>query len=285
MTARYQNGFLLAAGLHVSALVVALALGYAASMERKPAHKVLELVAGEGDNSNVTVAPALGTPGGVKFDLPKPVAPKPQPVTAPPEPAAVEPPPVRPEPAKAAPTTPPATTKSGEKPAKSIATTIRNNMWRAEARGKAAAAKDRAAEQARLAKEEQGRAKSQVKHIDAEGIVKGVMGGSTDNKIGGAGGRALTSSGGPEMVMYFAMLKTRLLEAWEKPGGVSDTLVAEAEFRVAADGSISAVRLIKRSGSGEFDRAVVEAFSRVTMPKRPDARGDTHTLEFRGRDK
>lgn len=285
MTVRYQNGFLLSAGLHTGAIAIALLLGYAASMERKPPQRILELVAGEGDNFGATVAPALGTPGGVKFDLPKPPTPKVQPVIAQPEPTPVEPTPVKPEPVKAAPTAPTATSKTGEKPPKSMATTIRNNMWRAEARGKAAAAKERAAEQARLAKEEQAKAKSQVKHIDAEGIAKGVVGGSTENKIGGAGGKALTSTGGAEMEMYFAMLKARLLEAWEKPGGVSDTMLAEAEFRVAADGSISAVRLIKRSGSAEFDRAVVEAFARVTMPKRPDGRGDTHTLEFRGRDK
>ncbi|MBI5768175.1 MAG: TonB C-terminal domain-containing protein [Verrucomicrobia bacterium] len=284
MTARYQNGFLLSAGLHAAALTAALLLGYAASLERKPPQRILELVAGEGDNFGATVAPALGTPGGVKLDLPKPATPKVQPVIPQPEPAPVEATPVKPEPAKV--TTPPApVTKQGTKAPPTMAQDLRRKLWRAEARGKEAAAKERVAEQARLAKEEQAKARSQVKHIDAEGIAKGVVGGSTENKVGGAGGKALTSSGGTEMEMYFAMLIARVREAWEKPGGVSDSLVAEAEFRVAADGSISGVRLIKRSGSGDFDRAVVEAFSRVTMPKRPDGRGDTHTLEFRGRDK
>lgn len=284
MTARYQNGFLLSAGLHVSIVIVALMLSYAASMERKPTPRILELVAGQGDNFSATEAPALGTPGGVKFDLPKPATPKPLPAIPQPEPAPVEPTPVKPEPAKVA--TPPApVTKQGTKAPPTMAQDLRRKLWRAEARGKEAAAKERAAEQARLAKEEQAKAKNQVKHIDAEGIAKGVIGGSTANKTGGAGGKALTSTGGAELDMYFAMLKSRLLEAWEKPGGVSDSLLAEAEFRVAADGTISGVRLIKRSGSSEFDRAVIEAFSRVTMPKRPDGRGDTHTLEFRGRDK
>ncbi len=284
MTARYQNGFLLSAGLHVGVVVIALVLSFAWREDRKPPVRILELVAGAGDNYGATVAPALGTPGGVKLDLPKPVAPKVQPIT--PEPAVVTPTPPKPEPVKSAPpTTPTATAKQAPKPPQSIATKLRNNLWAAEAKGKKAAAKDRAAEQARLAQEEQARAKSQLKRIDAEGIAKGVIGGSTENKVGGAGGKALTSSGGTEMELYFAMLKARLLEAWERPPGTSDALVAEAEFRLAADGRLSGVRIIRRSGSGEFDRAVVLAFGRVEMPKRPDGKSEMHTLELRGRDK
>ena len=280
MTARLQHGFVLSASLHAFVVVVALLLSYALREERRPQERILELVAGAGDNFGATVAPALGTPGGVKLTLPKPTPPKVESIVPAPEPFAVQPAPPKPEPVKAAPP-PAAVTKQATKAPPTTAQDLRRKLWRAEARGKDAAAKEHAAEVARLTKEQQAKAKSQFKPIDTEGIKNGVIGGSTENKVGGGGGKALTSSGGTEMEMYFAALKSRHMEAWERPAGTSDTLIAEAEFQVSANGKISGVRITRRSGSSEFDRAVIEAFNRVEMPKRPDGKTDTNTLVFR----
>jgi TonB family protein len=86
------------------------------------------------------------------------------------------------------------------------------------------------------------------------------------------------------MEKYFAMLRERLLKALDKPPGLSDTLVAEAEVRLNADGSIAGVKIISPSGSAEFDRAVLEAFGRVRMPARPDGKSSVHSLKFQTKD-
>ncbi|MFM9956284.1 MAG: TonB family protein, partial [Opitutaceae bacterium] len=74
------------------------------------------------------------------------------------------------------------------------------------------------------------------------------------------------------------------LKALDKPPGLSDTLVAEAEFRIGADGSIRGAKIISPSGSVEFDRAVLEAYSRVRMPARPDGKSTVQTARFRTKD-
>ena len=67
-----------------------------------------------------------------------------------------------------------------------------------------------------------------------------MVGGSVDNKTGGAGGKALTREEGSELEAYFQMLKDRLQENVQELSDTSDTLTAEVEFYVAADGSIGA---------------------------------------------
>jgi colicin import membrane protein len=61
--------------------------------------------------------------------------------------------------------------------------------------------------------------------------------------------------------------------------------VARVEFFVGADGSISRVRISRSSGSAEFDRSVLEAFSRTrTIGARPDKKGEAVELEFKMRE-
>lgn len=291
MTATNSNAFLLSATVHGVALALLLFMSYSLRNQVKEPEKIFELVTGQGDNYGADVAPALGSPGGVKLTIPKPTPPKPEPVVAPApapvaEPVPVAPTPPKPDPVHTAPPPDPvkkAPTKQATKaPQKSIARDLMTKLWRAEARGKVAAEKEHQAEVARAKAE----AASKLKHIDAEGIAKGVVGGSTENKVGGAGGTALTASEGTAMERYFSMLKLRLAEALREQNliGLNDNILAEVEFRLSADGTISGAHLIKRSGSAEFDTAVLAAFSHIDMPKRPDGKNGTHSLEFRPRD-
>ena len=290
--------------LHSLVVAVLLLAAYSKSFESKPATKVFELVAGEGDNFAATEAPALGSPGGIKLSVPSPPVPRPEPVA--PEVTKPEPVPEKPVPTPPIPTPPvpkppipvappvpkqePVKSPTEPKPTSSKTKTMAEQMrWeaiRSESKIKTQIARDKAAEKKRLEQEAKvaKAAAASAPRVDVEGIVKGVQGGSTANKEGGAGGKALVRSDGPVMEAYFGMLRDRLLKALDKPPGLSDTLVAEAEFRIGADGSIRGAKIISPSGSVEFDRAVLEAYSRVRMPARPDGKSTVQTARFRTKD-
>ena len=304
MSDRMPAAFVTSVVLHSLVVAVLLLAAYSKSFESKPATKVFELVAGEGDNFAATEAPALGSPGGIKLSVPSPPVPRPEPVA--PEVTKPEPVPEKPVPTPPIPTPPvpkppmpvappvpkqePVKSPTEPKPTTSKTKTMAEQMrWeaiRSESKIKTQIARDKAAEKKRLEQEAKvaKAAAASAPRVDVEGIVKGVQGGSTANKEGGAGGKALVRSDGPVMEAYFGMLRDRLLKALDKPPGLSDTLVAEAEFRIGADGSIRGAKIISPSGSAEFDRAVLEAYSRVRMPARPDGKSSVQTARFRTKD-
>ncbi|MDO8544058.1 MAG: TonB family protein [Opitutaceae bacterium] len=292
---------MLSATLHAVVAALALLLSYSASQQDNEAPKIFELVAGEGDNYAAREAPALGTPG-VKLQVP--TAPKaefapPKPEPLPPAPVPVKSPQPEPTPVKPAPVQP--TPKAAEQTVPNFSKKIRRDIIVADSKAKREIAKERAAEKKRqdeakkqLSKEEFDRlnkAKSQpasgtkssptkVAKIDAEGIAKGVVGGSTKNKTGGAGGKALISNSDDVLGQYFALFKQRLLREFELPTGVSEMLRARVGFMSRPDGSISNARIVKSSGNRDFDRAVLDAMSRVTMPARPDRKTEETVFWF-----
>lgn len=303
MSDRMPAAFFTSLVLHGLVVAVLFLAAYSASYQAKPETKPFELVAGEGDNFAATEAPKLGSPTGIKLTVPTPPPPKAEPVRTEisipeplPEPVPVTPTPPAPKPVPAPPPEVPKTETAKAPPTKSttktktIADQMRWEAIKAESKIKQQIAREKAAEKKRLEKErlEQAAAAkaaaAKAPQVDAMGIAKGVLGGSTANKDGGAGGKALTRGDGPVLDAYFAMLRERLFKALDKPPGLSDALVAEAEFRLGADGSLSAVRIIGPSGSAEFDRAVLEAFARVRMPARPDGKSSVQTTRFRTKD-
>ena len=299
MSDRMPAAFVTSVVLHGLVVAVLLLAAYSKSFESKPATKIFELVAGEGDNFAATEAPALGSPGGIKLSVPAPPVPRPEPVApevTKPEPVPEKPIPTPPVPKPPMPVAPPVPkqepVKSPTEPkpttskTKTMAEQMRWEAIRSESKIKTQIARDKAAEKKRLEQEAKvaKAAAASAPRVDVEGIVKGVQGGSTANKEGGAGGKALVRSDGPVMEAYFGMLRDRLLKALDKPPGLSDTLVAEAEFRIGADGSIRGAKIISPSGSVEFDRAVLEAYSRVRMPARPDGKSSVQTARFRTKD-
>jgi colicin import membrane protein len=304
MTAQSPGSYTLSLLIHGVAAAL-LALG-ALLANRPPtdAPKILELVAGAGNNYGATAAPALGSPDGIKVNLaaaeaaaaaappppavplaavepaPAPVAPAP----IPPQPAPVPVPvnqavaPAKPA-AKSAPKTPPKPNFLAD-----LKRLEKKREARIEARYKAQAA---AEERRRLADERrraaEARAGEHVTHIDAEGIAAGVVGGSTSNRTGGAGGKALTSEEGSLLDRYFSLLQSRLVTAFEvaKPPDVSDRLSARVAFLVAADGSISHVRFITPSGNADFDEAVRSTLAHFSsIGPRPDHRSDEIETTF-----
>ncbi len=299
---------MLSLALHGALVALALLMSYAVNQQVKNPPKIFELVAGAGDNYMATEAPALGSPTGLKLDLPttptpqiepapEPVAPAP--VVVAPEPSPITPAPIEKAPPEKAPVEKPKPEKTPPKPAETKAPNFKNQIAKkvkqAEAKAKQEIKKEQAAE-AKMTKEafdkaNKAKAVAKAKGGSAkiepvgQGIREGVVGGSPKNTKGGAGGKALTAEDGTLMERYFSFLKARLKENHEKPSGLSDALMARVEFYVGTDGSISRVRISKSSGSDEFDRSVREAFARTkSIGARPDKKGETVELEFRMRE-
>lgn len=269
MTATSPSAFLLSATLHAVVVGLLLLFGYASTRSAKEPEKIFQVVAGEGDNYAATVAPALGVPGGAK--------------------------------------TKSAATPTKAPPPSDMAKSLRRSVIKAESAAKQQAARERAAEAKRLAEERkqqelqakaeaaaQSKAKTlpgkskappQIAKIDTEGIVKGVLGGSTENTKGGAGGTALKVDHADVLEAYFAMFKQRVRDSFEPPAGASDSLRGEFEFRILANGAISNARVLKSSGNREFDQAVLAAIRQVKMPAHPYSRAETASFWFTMREK
>lgn len=282
--------------LHVALAAILVVIGFLVQQRVEKAPKIFELVAGEGDNYMATAAPALGTPDGIKVTIPEPVVVKAPPVVEPaPEPV-VERAPVTP--AKAAPpkVEPVEPIRDFSKDVKRISTKRQKRLEAEDKRLRAIAEKKaKAAEARKMTKEEfdrlnKSKSKSaapksatppKIAKIDGAGIAKGVVGGSTANKLGGAGGKALTRDEGDALDAYFSLLKRRLKEALDKPPGLSDSLVAVVEVRIAANGLLSGAKITRSSGSADFDHAALAAIARVrSIGPRPDGKSEVLSIPF-----
>ena len=129
-----------------------------------------------------------------------------------------------------------------------------------------------------------GGGQSKIAKIDAEGIAKGVLGGSTSNKVGGAGGTALSRGEQDLMGTYFALIKQRLRDVMKQVDG-DDNIVAKVEFHISPAGTFSQVHIIKSSGNADYDQAVLDAFREVSSVRRQDEQGELiPTLSIRKKD-
>ena len=300
---RFGPSFWVSAGVHGLALGVLLVLTIAVKEKIEDRPAVFELVQGEGDDFMATEAPSgheagQAKDGPIEFTAPESVPSWTPPAPAPAEVTPVEPvqqaaPPPKPEPVK------PPVAEPKTNFTQNIKSAIRQEKRKAEREVKAQRAADAkaAAEEAKRTSYEQFQKQNASKNkstskssgaanaapgprIDANGIKKGVTGGTGAGSTG-AGGTALSRAESNAMDAYFSMLRARLLSSHELPGGVSDLLSAEVQFTFAANGAVSGVRIVRSSGSPDFDQSVLEAFSRLKMPARPDKKTDVQRLTFR----
>ena len=279
MTARSPSAFALSALIHASvAAVVLLGIYYSQQHASKPP-VIFELVAGEGNNYAATEAPALGSSVG----LAKLTIPKTEPAPVPTTPTVVEAVPSQPAPIQVP----------------DFAKTLKRADARALKRAEAQIKAEQEAEKKRLSKAEFDRLhgksatpktasasnrSANVPRIDAQGIAKGVVGGSTANRTGGAGGKALQREEQSLVDSYLAFLSQQLHTAFDeaKPPGLSDRLEAIVELHVLSDGTLAAAHIIQSSGSDEFDRAVLEAIARIRpLGTRPDGLEEVLKIPFR----
>jgi colicin import membrane protein len=275
--------YLLSAALHGGVVALCVLLAYLAEAPPPQTQKIFELVAGEGNNYGATEAPALGVPGGSSAKMMTvPIPPPPTPPAPQAEPA-VEPAPITPAPVPVK----PVATPVKPKPAPTIpdyAKTVARTANRTEARIEAKEKKKLDAEAKRLAaaQKQQMTYDQYLKEHGGEGIAGGVVGGSTANKVGGAGGKAMTREEGSLLEAYFALLQARLKANYSPPPDASDSLTAHVKFFVSADGSISNVEIDRPSGNVAFDESLREAFRKIRagVGSRPDHRGDQESFTF-----
>lgn len=167
----------------------------------------------------------------------------------------------------------------------------------AKAKKEAELAKKEAEAQKRMMTEEEFRKKYGVKStsksgaptkvakIDSKGIANGVVGGSTANDKGGAGGTALARQEASLMEAYYSLLLQRLQESHVPPPGVGDQLVTGVSCFIAVDGSISRIRVSRSSGNKDFDQSALDAFRKVVLPIRPDGRSGEVTMDFKAQER
>lgn len=311
MSAATPTAWIKSFALHGAIVGIMLAIAYSATGEKAP--KIIELVAGPGDDFGAKEAPAEGTAAGIDLSsIPKPgpvTPPAPTPVAPPtPTPPRVEPKPEpKPEPKKEV--APPAPTKK-EETIPDFARKIKQQTNAAKQKALREVAKERKKEEELRKKQEAEQKKKDAqiskaefdkmnankkvasaasskpgptpfKKLDPKGITGGVAGGSSASKAG-AGGKALVREDGAVMDLYFSELINKLKRAYDeqKPPGLSDSLRVTIEFRSNANGSLTSIRVAQSSGSAEFDRAVLAAFREVRMPARPDGKSETLSFGF-----
>ncbi len=312
-TVRSPGAFFASAALHAVLMAFVLWFAWSKRQSKEDVPQIFELVAGEGDNFAATEAPALGVEGGgLKLEIPLPPVPDPSPVTepAPPEPepspvvpaaapVEVAPPPPKPAPAEYKPVN---MAKMVDRIADKRAANIEKKVKAEQKAADARVAKEAAANAKKMTKAEfdrlnQGKSSPSqkatggggtgaVKRIDAEGISKGVVGGSTANKTAGAGGKALTRQ--EEIGLsdaYISLLIQKLKAAHQKPEGLSDLLEATVKFSLLSSGSIVNVTVISSSRNSEFDQSVMAAFRRISLPPPPaNLKTSDYTITFKMRE-
>jgi len=287
VNAHSPRAYFLSTFFHAFVIALILLIGLAANQNPQETAKVFELVAGTGDNYGATVAPAIGVPDGVKMTVPAPPS-SPAPPAIPQQSAPIAEAPSIPVPKPPANPTP---AKTNQPPdfTKVVQSAEKKKLARIEAQYRRQLAKEAAAEKKQRESydqylKEHGSPSANPPRVDSEGIAGGVVGGSTANKVGGAGGKALSREEQDLLDSYFAMLKSRVKENLVPPAGVSDRLEAQVEFYLSADGGLSRVRIVRSSGNSDFDESVIEAFRHTQMPARPDHRSDMDTLTINMRD-
>jgi TolA protein len=124
-----------------------------------------------------------------------------------------------------------------------------------------------------------------TKQIDAKGIASGVLGGSTANTKGGAGGTALSRSEGDLTEAYAALIVQRIRQALES-ASFNDVAAVIVQFQVSATGAISGARIVQSSGNTEFDQAIIKALQTIRpVGPPPTGRAETFRIPIRLRER
>jgi len=285
------KAFFLSLGLHAALGAAIVFFSYTMRARVKPLPHLFELVAGPGENYAALEAPlgddSAAAETAIRFELPDPPSlpvhePEPElpselplletaPIEPPPEVSPVElaPEPPRSEPPKSTPPKPkPAPKPPPPKPEPKPMTKEEFDRLHGNKPNPTAV------------KPTANRAPPRIRQINTRGIV-----GGSPRVTEGAGGTALSRAESDLLEAYIALLRQRLRAAHVKPVGLSDLLQTKVRFAIAADGTLSNLRIVTSSGSRQFDDSVLEAFRKVrSIGPPPNGKDDTWELTFKLRD-
>lgn len=208
--------------------------------------------------------PAEAAPPQIAVVVPPPAAPTPPPAAPRPPPPQPQPPPPAPPPAAPAPRQPPPTTPAPEPPRTvSYEEFVRQQSRQLERN-------QRVPEPRPVA----------VPRIDTTAITRDLQEFARRQTAPGTTAAQLR-----ELDAYIARLIAALRAAHQKPDGLSELLSAKVSFHIAADGTLSNVRVVRSSGDAAFDRSVTQAFAAVrSIGPVPGRRSYTWELTFRMRE-
>jgi colicin import membrane protein len=252
-TPQSPRAFLLSTLLHVSVVVLLLLFAWWSKKKVEETPQIFELVAGEGMDYQAKEAPttAAAAPA-IKVDVPQPLPPV---VTPKAQPKAVEtPPPPKVELKKE---TPPPKKETPPPPKVDKAPPVK--IEKAPPKMKF---EDFAKKHPQKTPQAKAPPPIKAKTIDADSIAGRVASSTTNTVKAGAAGTAMTAAEEDLWGRYQAMLLQRIRAAL-LAAGIADNRSARVEFRLSAGGAISNARIIRSSGSGEFDAAVLQAFRSI----------------------
>jgi len=288
------KAFFLSLGLHAALGAAIVFFSYYVRTHIKPPlPHLFELVAGPGENYAALEAP-LGDDSAlaetaIRFDLPPLPETPPQPVReSEPEPPMLETAPIEPPPAvspiELAPEPPkPEPPKPTPPPRRNDNAAPKPPPPKPEPKPMSKAEFDRLhgnKPNPTAVKPAANRPPPRVRQISTRGIV-----GGSPSVSEGAGGTALSRAESDLLEAYIALLRQRLRAAHVKPAGLSDLLQTKVRFAIAADGTLSNLRIVTSSGSREFDESVLAAFRKVrSIGPTPNSKADTWELTFKLRD-
>jgi len=276
MQSNSPGAFFLSLTLHGLLIALIIFFTYVVKEQIVDTPKILELVAGPGDNYAATEAPAPSpTTDAIMFELPDQPIPEIIPTPAPVEPEPVIEPVIKKAPSKEVP--------------KIVLQPLPKPIEKAPAKVEPPKPKPAMSIEEFRKKNPQQKSPSQnppkAKSISVRTIDSNSFANVASKSTAGAGGKAMTRDEGRLLDSYIALLLQRLRAAHEKPPGLSDLLQVRVRFNIAANGTLSSVTIVTSSGSADFDQSVLRAFAKVrSIGPTPNGKSDVWTVAFRVRE-
>lgn len=87
----------------------------------------------------------------------------------------------------------------------------------------------------------------------------------------GPGTNAGPGGGGSQFGEYYSMLSSILYEAWDTPGTATPSMSTVVQVRIGNDGTLSFVKVVRKSGSDIMDESVIGAVLKTKKVPQPPA--------------
>lgn len=119
-----------------------------------------------------------------------------------------------------------------------------------------------------------------IAHVDSDTLARELR----DNQSGAQNSAANAIAGDMAAAArtYLELVEGRIKAALDEHPGVGAGLVVEAEIHILLSGEVRGVRIVRPSGSADFDGAVREALTGLKLPARPASFPEVQRFPIRG---